>query len=70
LDPRECKSDKDFKRKYEFSFAMAQMSQEVINMLSEEYLTAKIEEIIKAIEREKLLGNTNYALEGQDYAKK
>jgi hypothetical protein len=49
---------------------MAQVSTEIINLLSEEYLTAKIEEIILAIEREKLLGNTNYSLEGENYAKK
>jgi len=70
LDPRECKSDKDFKRKYEFSFAMAQMSQELVDLLSPENLTAKIDNINKAIEREKIMGEANYSLEGEDYAKK
>ena len=42
---------------------MAQVSQEVIDLLSVESLTAKIEEIIKAIEREKLVGDTSYTLE-------
>lgn len=49
---------------------MAQVSQEIIDLLSVESLTAKIEENIKAIEREKLLGDTSYTLEGEAYAKK
>jgi len=49
---------------------MAQVNQEIIDLLSEESLTAKIEELIKAIEREKLIGEANYSLEGEDYAKK
>lgn len=48
---------------------MAQCSQELIDMLSVEYLTAKINEIVKAIEREKLIGDTNYSLEGETYGK-
>jgi hypothetical protein len=49
---------------------MAQVSQEVIDLLSVESLTAKIEEIILAIEREKVIGDSSYTLEGIEYAKK
>lgn len=49
---------------------MAQVSQEIINLLSEEYLTAKIKAILDDIEREKLLDGTSYTLEGNEYAKK
>ena len=41
----------------------------MIDLLSEESLTAKIVEINKAIEREKLLGD-NYKFDGEEYAKK
>lgn len=49
---------------------MAKVSEEISNMLSVEYLTAKITDLIKSIEREKLAGDVSYALEGADNAKK
>ena len=48
---------------------MAQASDEIINLLSLDYLTAKIKTILEAIEREKLIGDTNYSFEGQTYGK-
>lgn len=48
---------------------MAQVSQEIINLLSEDYLNAKIKEITTDIERQKLIGD-GYNLEGDDNAKK
>jgi uncharacterized small protein (DUF1192 family) len=49
---------------------MAQVSNEIINLLSVDYLNAKITDIIKNIEREKLTGDVSYELTGEDYAKK
>jgi len=47
---------------------MAQVSQEIIDLLSEDYLNAKIKEIITNIEREKTIGD-GYGLDGVEYAK-
>jgi len=49
---------------------MAQMSQELIDLLSPENLIAKVDNIMKAIEKEKIMGESNFSLEGEDYAKK
>jgi hypothetical protein len=48
---------------------MAQVSQEIIDMLSVDQLTTKIKTIIDAIEKQKLIDGASYSLEGIEYAK-
>lgn len=48
---------------------MAQVSQELIDLLSVDQLTAKIQNLIDAIEKQKLIDDSSYSLEGTEYAK-
>lgn len=48
---------------------MAQVSQELIDLLSTESLTAQIKDILTAIEAEKLIDDQSYTLEGIEYGK-
>jgi hypothetical protein len=48
---------------------MAQVSQELIDLLSVESLTAQIKDILNAIEAEKLIDDNSYTLEGIEYGK-
>lgn len=44
---------------------MAQVSQEIIDLLSVDSLNAQITNLLTAIEAEKLLDNNSYTLEGE-----
>lgn len=48
---------------------MAQVSQEMIDMLSVESLSSKIIDINSSIEAEKLIDDQSYTLEGETYGK-
>lgn len=48
---------------------MAQVSQELIDLLSVDSLNAQITNILTAIEAEKLLDDNSYTLEGEGYDK-
>ena len=48
---------------------MAQVSQELIDLLSVDSITQRIDDITKAIEREKILDGASYTYEGDGDAK-
>jgi hypothetical protein len=48
---------------------MAQVSQELIDLLSVNELTARVTDLVQSIEKEKLVEGTNFSLEGTEYAK-
>jgi len=49
---------------------MAQVSQELIDLLSVESLSVRIKDLTDMIGKEELLDEGSYTLEGQEYAKK
>lgn len=48
---------------------MAQVSQEIMDLLSVDSLNAQIKDLLEQIEREKLIGESGYSLEGDDAKK-